>query len=66
MLRFKILLFFMVVLIPVYCAAAGFEDNFDDGDMAGWSFEGINPGPWSAASGEMQSASTQGQCEQHQ
>lgn len=36
-----------------------FEDNFNDGDTAGWSFDGINPGPWSASSGEMQSASTQ-------
>ena len=58
MLRFKILLL-LATIYPAISSAANFEDNFNDGDMAGWSFSGINPGPWSAASGEMQSASTQ-------
>ena len=59
MFHFKIFLLFAVVFSPIPSAASGFEDNFDDGDMAGWLFNGINPGPWSAASGEMQSASIQ-------
>lgn len=59
MLRYIMLLFFAVIFPALSGATSVFEDNFDDGDMAGWSFEGINPGPWSAASGEMQSASTQ-------
>ena len=59
MLRYITLLFFAVIFPTISSAAPVFEDNFDDGDMAGWSFDGINPGPWSATSGEMQSASTQ-------
>jgi len=52
-------LLLLAVIFPAISSAKNFEDNFDDGDMAGWSFSGTNPGPWSAASGEMQSASTQ-------
>jgi len=36
-----------------------FQDNFNDMNTAGWLFDGIDPGPWSASSGEMQSASSQ-------
>jgi hypothetical protein len=59
MQRYITLLFCAAVFPTTSIAAPGFEDDFDDGDMVGWSFDGINPGPWSAASGEMQSASTQ-------
>ena len=59
MLRYLTLLLFTVIFPTVSNAASSFDDNFDDGDMAGWSFDGINTGPWSAVSGEMQSASTQ-------
>ncbi len=59
MLRYITLLLFTAIFPTISSAASSFEDNFDDLDMAGWSFDGINPGPWSAASGEMQSASTQ-------
>ena len=59
MLRYIILPLLAVICPAISSATTVFEDNFDDGDMAGWSFEGINPGPRSAASGELQSASTQ-------
>ena len=57
--RFLVLLLFMAIFPTISSATSSFEDDFDDGDMAGWTFDGINPGPWSAVSGEMQSASTQ-------
>lgn len=59
MQRLITLLLYAAVFPAISMAAPSFEDDFDDGDMVGWSFDGINPGPWSAASGEMQSASTQ-------
>ena len=59
MQRCLMFLLFTAIFPTISCAAPSFEDNFGDGDMVGWTFDGINPGPWSAASGEMQSASTQ-------
>ena len=59
MLRYIILSWLAVIFPTISSAATIFEDNFDDGDMDGWSFDGIDTGPWSAVSGEMQSASTQ-------
>lgn len=59
MLRHLTLFFFLMIFSTISGTASGFEDNFDDGDMAGWSFDGMNPGPWSEAFGEMQIASIQ-------
>jgi len=55
-----ITLFLVTVLLPSMANAnIIFADDFTDGNMVGWVFSGINPGPWSAVTGEMQSASTQ-------
>lgn len=35
-------------------AAPLFSDNFNDGDAAGWSFYGLNPGNWSVSGGVLQ------------
>lgn len=59
MLRYFALVFFVVIFPANSSAATVFEDDFDDGDMVGWSVDGINPGLWSAVSGELQSASSQ-------
>lgn len=59
MRHFLMIFFFAAIFPSISNATVIFEDDFNDGDMVGWEFSGINPGPWSAATGEMQSASTQ-------